>query len=521
MNKYNQIPIVDLFAGPGGLGEGFSSFDDGKSFKILVSAEMDAYAYQTLKLRAFFRMLKSKGNSYLTSYYNFCNGISETPYDSCNYREWEMAGKEARQIELGTIKGNLELNKIIKEASIDHTKPWVLIGGPPCQAYSLVGRSRNQSKSAYVAEEDPKHFLYKEYLNVIQAYKPSVFVMENVKGILSSKINGHKIFHSILNDLSDPDAALNQMASGYKYNIHSLVTPSYFQPGMDPAKFNANDFVIRSENYGVPQARHRVILLGIRDDISIKPKQLTNESSVNVEDVINALPKLRSRLSKEPDTAQNWHSSVSKHLDELLKESKTVGGFDALVKVLKSIKPNLTDTLNYGSLRHPFDAKTYTSLKGNDAQLNNWFEDHNLKVWLNHETRGHMSSDLRRYLFAASFAKAYDRSPKGHEDFRLAGLRPQHANWETGKFSDRFRVQLGNKQATTITSHISKDGHYFIHPDPIQCRSFTVREAARIQTFPDNYFFQGNRTQQLHQVGNAVPPLLANKIARIVKAVLY
>lgn len=519
MKKYNQIPIVDLFAGPGGLGEGFSSLEGGKSFKILVSAEMDAHAHQTLKLRAFFRILKSKGDSYLTSYYNFCNGSSDTPYDSSNLHEWEVAGKEARQIELGSIQGNIELNKIIKAASIDHTKPWALIGGPPCQAYSLVGRSRNQSKTAYIPEDDPKHFLYKEYLNIIQAYKPSVFIMENVKGILSSKINGQKIFHSILRDLSDPDTALNKTISGYQYNIHSLVTPAYFQPGMDPAKFNANDFVIRSENYGIPQARHRVILLGIRSDILIKPDQLANEPSVKVDDVIRALPKLRSRLSKELDSAQTWHAAISNHLNELLKESRTTSGLADLVKELESIKPNLTDNLNFGNLRHPFEAKKYKELKSNNNQLNSWFEDHNLKVWLNHETRGHMSSDLRRYIFASTFAKAYDRSPKGHQDFILSGLRPQHANWESGKFSDRFRVQLGNKQATTITSHISKDGHYFIHPDPIQCRSFTVREAARIQTFPDNYFFQGNRTQQLHQVGNAVPPLLANKIAKIVKAI--
>jgi DNA (cytosine-5)-methyltransferase 1 len=130
-----------------------------------------------------------------------------------------------------------------------------------------------------------------------------------------------------------------------------------------------------------------------------------------------------------------------------------------------------------------------------------------------------MASDLERYMFAALFAQIEGFSPKA-EDFPKA-LSPDHRNWNTGIFNDRFRVQLSNSPATTITSHISKDGHYFIHPDPLQCRSLTVREAARLQTFPDDYIFLGNRTQQYIQVGNAVPPFLAKQIAQLVASCLF
>jgi DNA (cytosine-5)-methyltransferase 1 len=147
--------------------------------------------------------------------------------------------------------------------------------------------------------------------------------------------------------------------------------------------------------------------------------------------------------------------------------------------------------------------------------LANWFFDDKLGEFVtNHESRGHIRADLHRYLFSASFAQVHGVAPKA-DQFPKA-LWPKHKSFETGRFADRFRVQLARKPGATVTCHISKDGHYYIHYDPTQCRSLTVREAARIQTFPDNYFFAGNRTQQYVQVGNAVPPFLASQLASTV-----
>lgn len=515
MSQDNPIPVVDLFAGPGGLGEGFSALDNGNAFRIIVSAEMEASAHQTLRLRAFYRILKRQGGKALDSYYRFCNGESGLPWDDKTAAEWEEADKEARRITLGTDAGNRELTTILDKSGIGPTKPWILIGGPPCQAYSVVGRARNRGKTDYCAEDDHRHFLYREYLNIIQRYKPAVFVMENVKGILSSRVGGQQIFHTILRDLADPNMAFGK-APGRGYRIHSLAVPTVYERGMAPDDIDVHDYIIRAERFGIPQARHRVILLGIRDDIKATPGHLKETTAATVRDAITALPRLRSQISKEADSPEKWSHTVKQHLRELLKESATRDDLDKLTEVLQIVEPSIESDLGYGALRASLLKPSSTTR----SKLESWYHDKKLRVWLNHEARSHMTSDLRRYLYAASYAAAFGNSPKGHKAFGLSGLRPEHKNWETGKFSDRFRVQLVDRPATTVTSHISKDGHYFIHPDPSQCRSLTVREAARLQTFPDNYFFQGNRTQQFHQVGNAVPPKLAYLIARIVSGIL-
>ncbi|MBU1618866.1 MAG: DNA cytosine methyltransferase [Gammaproteobacteria bacterium] len=513
--KRNSIPVVDLFAGPGGLGEGFSALNDGKSFHIVVSAEKDPVAHLTLRLRAFYRLLRSERPELLSDYYSYCHGETTQPYSETSDDLWKKAGKEALCIELGTEEGNSALDQAITGAlrsEPDKNTPWVLIGGPPCQAYSLVGRARNRGNAEYKAEADPRHFLYKEYLRIIQRYKPALFVMENVKGLLSAKVNGSLIFHEILRDLACPERAIEGVSDGVRYKIFSMVSDQSFSADDDPAKLDANSFIIRAEEYGIPQARHRVILVGVREDqVSGAMPNLVKQAVVSVEDAIDVLPKLRSRLSKQPDSPKLWAGNVGKLLDELATSADDYAMQD-IATCLRQASANLLKCSEHGANIYP---KKYDAETGSE-QLDTWLMDKNLSVWLNHESRSHRIDDLGRYAYAAVFAELRAKSPKGHAEFMLPGLAPAHKNWESGKFSDRFRVQTRNGPATTITSHISKDGHYFIHYDPAQCRSLTVREAARLQTFPDNYFFQGPRTDQFHQVGNAVPPYLANQIAAIV-----
>lgn len=503
-----KIPVVDLFAGPGGLGEGFSSLDN--FFEILVSAEMDGAAHKTLLLRSFFRKLKKEYPDALSDYYEYCNGNSDSPYSRKTRHIWEKAQREARKLELGHESDNDELDSILGQ-NLDLTKPWVLIGGPPCQAYSLVGRARNKGNSGYVPENDHRHFLYQQYLRIIQKYEPAVFVMENVKGILSSKINGKYVFHQILRDLSDPQNAVG--GNSKKYNIYSLSNDVCFSQGDNPEEFDVHKFIIKSEEYGIPQARHRVFLVGVREDLQRKLKTLELRDKINLKEVIKQVPRLRSKLTKEPDSFEKWLEVVSEHLQELGSELSKHEGFGKELKIIEDIQDSDPFESALGALRFA----RYSPVSTGNTNLDDWLTDENLSVWLNHEARGHMRQDLKRYLFSSIYSQARGTPPKGPKEFFLKSLWPKHKSWETGKFADRFRTQVWNRPATTITSHISKDGHYFIHPDPTQVRSLTVREAARLQTFPDNYFFQGNRTQQFHQVGNAVPPLLASQIAFAVK----
>jgi DNA (cytosine-5)-methyltransferase 1 len=508
--------IVDLFSGPGGLGEGFAALDNGKAFSIAVSAEMETSAHNTLTLRAFFRLAASRGDrSAKSAYYNFCNSSTAKHPSVASPSLWKAAEAEAKQLTLGDAASNEVLDRIINERGLGKEET-VLIGGPPCQAYSLVGRARNKGKTGYAPEADHRHYLYREYLRILASTRPAVFVMENVKGILSSKVGGRHIFHDILNDLCDPVKAISQ-GHGPKYVIHSLVNTTKFESGMDASEIDARDFIVHAEDYGIPQARHRVILLGVREDIDCNMTPFLKPlKPVTVRDVIGGMPEMRSRL-KNGDSSSAWRDRLIGIGRTFAREARGANQWQLAYR-LDEVCHAIKRELDVGGLR--VEGVEGTGVSSGCSTYEKWVRDSKIHVWLNHETRSHMDSDLGRYLYAAVFAELNDRSPKGHREFALNGLAPAHANWESGKFADRFKVQRFDMPSTTVTSHIAKDGHYFIHPDPAQCRSLTVREAARLQTFPDNYFFQGNRTQQYHQVGNAVPPLLANKIAVVVKSII-
>ncbi len=510
LNKH-PYPIVDLFAGPGGLGEGFLSFQDSRNntvFHSVASIERDEFSHKTLLLRHFLRSFP--GNTFPQEYYDYLAGRTTLDQLFDDYPEqYKAASETALKISLGPE--NHETVKKIVTGRLGASKKWVLIGGPPCQAYSLAGRSRMMGNKDF--EKDERHFLYREYLRIIADHSPPVFVMENVKGLLSSRIGDELVIHRIISDLSNPRAAFSKEDSGLKYRLYSLSEPSEITIGSDPRKF-----LVKAENYGVPQARHRMFIVGIRSDLNGKPKQLQPHKPPTVAETIGNMPKIRSGLSKGEDTAKRWGKEITKLSPD------NPGGLEADAEQIGQINEVLAIHLNKmdrSSLKVRNSNASTKGPKTNHRVLVDMY-DERLTTLTGHESRGHMPSDLRRYFFASVFAQTTGRTPK-LADFPDS-LLPNHKNVAQGRkgkmFSDRFRVQLANQPSTTITSHISKDGHYYIHYDPQQCRSLTVREAARLQTFPDNYKFEGPRTSQYHQVGNAVPPYLARQIADIIAEVL-
>ncbi len=504
-----KIPVIDLFAGPGGLGEGFSgAFRPSASpYRVVLSVECDQHAHRTLELRSFYRQFPH--GEVPKAYYQYLRGnVSRETLGDEFPQEWAAAAAVAYRAELGKVSTK-EVDRRIDEALGDDGVDWMLVGGPPCQAYSLVGRARNGRKRN---AKDKRNFLYHEYLRILRKHQPTAFVMENVKGLLSAKVREDRIVEHILADLRE---AGYQLCALQPRSQGTLI-------GNEPVPA---DFLVECEKFGIPQARHRLIIVGIRKGVEprrIMQLKLSGETPT-LADAIRGLPALRSGLSRREgeDSGTAWAEAIHGALGEKVLEAvaKAAGGQatrSSMIKALSGLQYTLGKGGNFvgcSMARH-----------SRNSELWRWYNSNELRGACNHESRSHISADLARYLFAACHAGVHNESPDLH-DFPPS-LLPEHRN-ATGdrnghiNFADRFRVQLESRPSTTVVSHISKDGHYFIHPDPTQCRSLTVREAARLQTFPDDYFFEGPRTEQYRQVGNAVPPLLAKQIAETMFVALF
>lgn len=492
--RLDAIQVIDLFAGPGGLGEGFASLRSTAGmpiFDLRASFECDPWAHRTLRLRAFVRQfLDEKLPQEYLAYIRDPSDERLKCLADAHPVQWAEAEAEAHLIELtiGERDGIEYAAGRLANQSVCPRPPLVIVGGPPCQAYSLVGRARRrEEKSDKTLKQET---LYLSYLEFINEFNPDLFVMENVKGMLSAQVDRGGIFELISHDMRN-----------LGYRLCSLVSP-------DPK--NPRDYIVRAEDYGMPQARHRVFLVGVRADSGRRLRQLQKRASITVKDALHGIPAIRSGFTQRPeeDNAKIWQDFIRSTAKEF-----------AAIEELDELR---TEFAHIAGATLPFRREANEIFSVKDIPYAKWYRGalEGERLLTNHYARAHMESDLRRYLFAATSTGKFGRSPKLTEYPKA--LLPNHKNVAELKagqepvFSDRFRVQVADAPSTTITSHISKDGHYYIHPDPLQCRSLTVREAARLQTFPDDYFFEGPRTAQYQQVGNAVPPLLAQQIAQVV-----
>lgn len=439
-----NFSVVDLFAGCGGLSEGFQK----SGFEVIAQVEMDKWACETLKTRNLYFRLLQRGNRYL--YAKFLREEISRCDIFDKYPEIEqMSSYTVIQREFGKEKFAGILSKIEKTRKFYGVPKYhVVIGGPPCQPYSLIGRARD----IYGMQKDNRHFLYEYYFKILESLQPDFFVFENVPGLISAKVKGQKIFMQLLD-------YLRNISPAYE------IAPSFAEYSINPRRF-----LFECIRYGIPQTRKRLFIIAYRKSLLARNADLKNifhkilkvkipeYRGYTVRDAISDLPRL-----KPGEGSDAW-------LGRYIKEPLS-----------------------------PYQQK----MRRNSPGI------------LNHRARTQMKSDLKRYWF---FIEHYRKRNKAATLIDLMNERPEltpaHNNLDG--FLDRFKVQWWGVPASTVTAHISKYGHYYIHPDIKQCRSFTVREAARCQSFPDNFKFEGPRTEQFKQVGNAVPPRLANVIARFI-----
>jgi DNA (cytosine-5)-methyltransferase 1 len=416
-DKGKLLNFIDLFAGAGGLSEGF--FQAG--FNPIAHVEMNEAAARTLETRSAYYYLKSRGRA-IQWYYRYERG------ELSREQLFEHVPNEViktvinAEMSADTLPGIFaRIDDIIREDNIKDVD--VIIGGPPCQAYSLVGRAQSSHMNVPM-EQDPRNELYKMYTKFLERYKPKMFVFENVAGITTAR-NGEVY------------AALQQALDDVGYTIKCQMQ-------------NAADF-------GVLQKRKRMIIIGWRKNTE------------------HYYPEFKKKVSD----AVVW---------DLLRDLSTVNRGEES-DAYRQTYDECSDYLKKNKIRMPQDVVTH------------------------HIARPNNDRDVQIYGMVID---AYNNGGNRISYDRLPDELKTHRNQTS--FKDRFKVVEGNDHAChTVLAHLAKDGHYFIHPDRNQCRSITVREAARLQTFPDNFYFEGSRGEKYKQIGNAVPPMMAKAIAEEIK----
>lgn len=396
--KKNKITFIDLFAGCGGLSEGFYK----QGYEALAHVEMNHYACETIKTR-----MKHYG-----------------------YKNVDQSVLEIDITDKSVLK---KLEEIVNGRGVD-----IVIGGPPCQSFSTLGRAKDEHGMI----NDPRNYLFESYVNILNKFKPKAFVFENVTGLLSAKINNELIIKKILKKL------------GEKYNV-------IYDPKI---------MVLNSADYGVPQIRKRVIIIGIRKDLNISPEIVYNSiKKTHCDPKINKENKLKNYVT------------VKQAISDLPKIKPGMGN-----KQIKFVSKNENDFLK--QIRSK-----------NDILLSD------------HIARTQNDADTERFKLMSKNKWTFQELLTNRPDLNHAKQRV---------FNNSYVVQFWNKPSRTIIAHLYKDGNQFIHPDYNQSRSITPREAARLQSFPDNFVFEGSRTEIYKQIGNAVPPLFAEAIAKAIKNIL-
>lgn len=405
--------FIDLFSGAGGLSEGFIR----AGFKGIAHVEMNKDACLTLETRAIYHYLKRIKKSGI--YKQYLKGVI-TREELVNYNDIPkdlLKSVINKEISDSTIESIFDIiNERLNGRSVD-----LIIGGPPCQAYSIVGRARDPNNM----KEDPRNHLYLYYVKFLKKYQPKVFVFENVPGILSAN-NGSqlgKIFDAI-------------KSVGY----------------------NVDYKVLNAKNFNVLQDRKRVIIIGSRSDLDFQ----------------------------YPDFKEKDLSDSKKGFGELYRDLKSLKHGQGIMGAVDYEKETISDYLKESKIRTEED-----------------------EFVTQHIVRPNNDNDLQIYRLAVEL-KSKGKNLNYRDDVPLH--LKKHKN--ESSFLNRFNVIAEDNLSQTVVAHIAMDGHYYIHPDIHQNRSISIREAARIQSFPDNYFFEGSRTAAFKQIGNAVPPLLAEGIAK-------